>query len=271
MRCEEGSEAVCPWRAVPHDETRAFAFVHGRNDLELRLSTSPAAAAAINGDPSQPAQLQQDIPILGAVRGNFEGARPPALFAVLAREDACPSGTYAELRERIPLTPESLQVDQSFRVFLASAEGDDRAVHCLARATLRVRNPRALWSFSEDFLGIEVGVLGDWRMNLFLTSPVAMGVTYSLAHFRLSFWRFFAFEIAGGLTVAGSFDPAALSRVGVSLSIMLEVGIPEILPRILAFGGMINGAAQTHPLENPVGSFFLALNLSALYDLAGGR
>jgi hypothetical protein len=65
--------------------------------------------------------------------------------------------------------------------------------------------------------------------------------------------------------------PAQLSRLGAALMATLEFGIPEILPRLLSFGAMVHGAAETHSVENPVASLFIGLNLSSLVDLAGGR
>lgn len=270
----EGGEGQCPWQALAHDEATHFAYVEARHELEFRFSTSPAVAAAINEDPIQGVQVSQDVPLLSGVRGRFEGARDSAVVAYASRDAQCPAGTaYGELRQRPPFDPDALLVDATFHVFLLGVAGEEEPVECLARASFRVRSSRALLAETAlDVLGFEVGVLGDAQALFFANDPVSLGLGLPLVWFRFSPGiRFVSIEVSGMLTMAASFDPAELSRVGGALTWALQLGIPEHLPRLLSIGGMLHGAAETSTIDNPLVSFFVGLNLSSLVDLAGGR
>lgn len=273
LECE-GGDGQCPWQALPHDESTHFAYVEARHQLEFRLSTSPAVAAAINEDPAHGVQVTQDVPLLSGVSGRFPGARDSAVVAYASRDAQCPAGaTYGELRERPPFDPDALLVDATFHVFLLGVAGDDEPIECLARASFRARSSRALVAETAlDVLGFEVGVLGDAQALFFANDPVALGLGLPLAWFRFSPGiRFVSIEVSGMLTMAAAFDPAELSRVGVALTWALQLGIPEHLPRLLSVGGMLHGAAETSSVDNPIVSFFVGLNLASLVDLAGGR
>jgi hypothetical protein len=292
LQCPEG-EGLCPWRALAHDENEVFAFTDARQDLAFRLSTSPQVAAAINAG-NEPVQVTQDVPLLAGVRGSFEGARSSAVVAYAERtpawaSPACPSGedaTFGALRARPPLDVDSLQPDATFTVYLLSVAEDDAPVQCLARATFRVRPSRAIASVTvADFLGMEVGLLGDTQLAVFLNDPIAIGVVLPIAWFRLTpGQRWVTFDVGANLVAAAAFpgetldmagNPvpygAQLSRLGVSLSWALTFGVPDYLPRFLSIGGMLHGAAETHSVENPIVSFFVSINLASLFDLAGGR
>lgn len=289
MQCREG-EGRCPWRALAHDESDVFAFVRSRHELAFRISTSPQVAAVLGGGAGAPVQLTQDVPVLSGVSGAFEGAPESAIVAYPSRDAACPAGedvTYGDLRARPPLDVDHLGPDTTFYVHLLAVEREDRPVTCLARAALRVRPSRALVSMTlGEFLGLELGVLGDFQLALFINDPVALGVVLPIGWIRLTpGQRWLSFDVAVNLVAAAAFpgetmgatDPVAydadLSRVGVSLSWALTVGVPDYLPRLLSVGGMLHGAAETHDIAglNPILSFYVALNLSSLFDVAGGR
>jgi hypothetical protein len=287
MRCGEEGEGTCPWRALAHDERDVFGFVEARHELEFRLSTSPQVAAVINADADGGVQVTHDVPVLGGVSGRFEGAPDPAVVAHVSREPACPTDVpFAELRARPPVDVDALLPDSTFHVHLLSVEGADEPPACLARASFRVRPSRALVAETvEDFLGLEVGLLGDTQAVLFANEPVALGLALPLAWFRLTpGQRWISFEVGANLVMAGAFSPcqscgAELSRLGVALSWALQLGVPEHLPRILSVGGMLHGAADTRSRDSagnprydqPLVSFFVGLNLASLIDLAGGR
>lgn len=291
MRCSDDEEqGLCPWRALAHDESDVFAFVESRNELSFRLSTSPTVAAALSASPGATVQLTQDVPLLSGVSGTFQGAPESAIVAYASRDAACPDGegvTYADVRARRPLDPDTLGPDAQFYVHLLGVEAEDRPVQCLARAGFRVRPSRALGNFTvADFLGMELGLLGDAQLAVFISDPVAVGLVLPIAWFRLTpGQRWISFDVAANLTGAVAFPGtlvnsagaevpygASVSRLGVSLSWALTVGWPDYLPRLLSVGGMVHGAAETHAgLDDPIVSFYVSINLATLIDLAGGR
>ncbi len=283
LRCPEG-EGVCPWRVLSRDESEVFGYVRGRQELAFRLSSSPAVAAALSGE--APVQITTEVPVLTGVRGRLEGPRESAVVAYVSREPACPDLPYAELRGRAPLDVDTLMPDAQAHVHLLAVRAEDEPARCLARASFRVRPSRAVVNETvEEFLGLELGLLGDTQLVLFANTPVAMGFSLPLAWFRLTpGQRWVSFDVAGNLVTAAAFPgsaantagmavdyPAQLSRLGVSLSWALTFGVPDYAPRLLSVGGMLHGAAETHSIENPVVSFFVGLNLATLIDLAGGR
>lgn len=280
-RDEEGNETgSCPWRALSHDEQDVFAYVRPRHALEFRLSTSPAVAAAVNRDPEAAVQISQDVPLLSGVEGELEGARAPGLVTFVSADASCPTGddqSVNELRSRRPLEPDGQIVDRIFHVFLASVEDPERPPRCLARATFRVRHSRDLVNaHAGNWLGFELGLLGDTQLAFFATSPLAFGVSLPVIYLRLNLfpvrrYRFLALEVAGNLMIAMSLDSADISRAGASLSAALQFGIPRYAPRLLSVGIMLHGAAKTHPTDNPLFSVYISLDLSTLVDLAGGR
>jgi hypothetical protein len=283
MQCAEG-EGTCPWRALAHDEAEVFAYVRSRHELAFRLSSSPAVAAALGAD--APVQLTTEVPLLAGVRGRFEGPRESAVVAWPSRDAQCPDLPYGELRARPPLEVDALMPDAQYYVHLLAVDREDAPAQCLARAGFRVRPSRAVLSETvEDFLGLEVGLLGDTQLVFFGSTPLAMGFSLPLVWFRLTpGQRWVSFDVGGNLVMAAAFPgstqdamgttidyPAQLSRLGVSLSWALTFGVPDYAPRLLSVGGMLHGAAETHSIENPVVSFFVGLNLATLIDLAGGR
>lgn len=294
LQCSREDTRSCPWRVLDRDELDTFAFVESRHELEFRLTTSPQAAAAINADPTSPdVQLTQDIPVLTGVRGEFEGAEEPAIVAYVSRERACPSPerTFAELRARTPVDADDLPPDATFTVHLLAVTGLDAPTQCLARASFRMRPSRAIGVVNvEDFLGLELGLLGDVHLVFFANEPYALGLTLPLVWFRVALGqRYIVLDIAGNLVMAAALEPVTfgggsavtdgswglLTRTGVSISWAASFGVPEWnIPRLLSVGGMVHGAAETHPPErggNPIVSFYFGLNLAALIDLAGGR
>lgn len=284
-RDENGeAQGACPWRGLRHDEDEVFAYVRPRQSLEFRMSTSPAVSAAINGSVEGEVQLGQEVPLLSGIEGELEGPRAPGIVAFVSEEPVCPVGegnSVEELRRRRPLEPDGLIVDRIFHVFLASVEGSDQPPHCLARATFRVRPSRALANATSGrALGVEFGLLGDVQAVVFVVpEPVALGISLPVVYLRLNLFpirqmRWFAIEVAGNLVFAGAFEPAGIARTGASLSASVQLGIPNVVPRLLSFGIMLNGAFESLPggrENNPIWGFFVGLDLSTLVDLAGGR
>jgi len=277
MQCRADEGLVCPWRAIPRDEDDVFAFVEPRNELQWRLSTSSTVAAVYNRDPESGRVLSQDVPTLAGVDGGLGGADRPAVVAYVTRDDACPEATVDELRAEPPLDPDSLLADATFNVLLLGVTGGDQPPTCLARARFRSRPSRAIVAATvENFLGLEVGLLGDTQAVFFANDPIAMGVSLPLAWFRMTPGiRFISLEITASLVMALAFPQQMIdaepSRVGAALTWALSFGIPDYLPRILSVGGMLHGAAETSTIDDPIVSFFVGLNLATLVDLAGGR
>lgn len=283
---DESGEAhgACPWRGLRHDEEEVFAYVRPRQSLEFRLSTSPAVAAAINNAVEGEVQLSQEVPLLSGVEGELEGPRAPGVVAFVSEEPLCPTGegnSIEELRRRRPIEPDGLIVDRIFHVFLASVEGSDQPPHCLARATFRVRPSRALANATAGrSLGVEFGLLGDIQAVVFVVpEPVALGISLPVIYLRLNLFpirqmRWLAVELSGNLVFAGAFDPAGVARTGGALSASVQLGIPNVVPRLLSFGIMLHGAFESLPggrENNPIWGLFVGLDLSTLIDLAGGR
>lgn len=291
MRCGGDETAgFCPWQVLAHDENGTFAFVESRNELQFRLSTSPTVAAALSAGGDSPVQLTQDVPVLSGVRGRFEGAPESAIVAYVSRDAACPNGegvTYADVRARPPLDPDELGPDAPFYVHLLAVEHEDRPVTCLARAGFRVRPSRAIGSFTVgDFLGLELGLLGDPQLAVFISDPVAVGLVLPVVWFRLTpGQRWISFDAGFNVMGAAAFPgevinsegqrvpyDASLSRVGVSLSWAVTLGWPDYLPRFVSVGGMVHGAPETHAGgDDPLLSFYVSFNLATLFDLVGGR
>lgn len=292
LRCPDGEEGeLCPWGAIAYDERDVFAYVESRNELSFRLSASPTVAAALRAQPGDSVQLTQDVPLLSGVGGPFPGAPESAIVGYVSREPACPNAdgvTYADLRARRPLDVNALGPDAPFYVHLLAVESDEQPVQCLARAGFRVRPSRALGNFTvaDDFLGIELGLLGDPGLALFISDPVAVGLVWPLAYARFTpGQRWVSFDVGANLTGAVAFPGtlinadgaevpyrASVSRLGISLSWAVTVGWPDYLPRLLSIGGMLHAAAETHAgRDNPIVSFYVSLNLATLVDLAGGR
>ncbi len=262
---------VPAWRRLGHDEDTVFAYTRSRQTLDFRLSTSPLLAAAVN-TPDAPAALTQNVPALGGVTGTIEGAHPPLVFAYVSRDEACPRVPLERLRRRVAVDPGGLPVDATFHVFLAADEGPTRFPVCLARASFRVRASRIfLATTPAPALRIEAGLLGDVRAVVFFVRPTAIGVALPAAWLRLSLTSWLGFEFAAPLTFATTFEPSAISRAGVALSALMELGVPEIAPRLLGVGTMLHASGGNHPDGEPLLSFVVALNLSTLVDLAGGR
>lgn len=286
MQCgTEERPALCPWRSIARDESDTFAFVEPRHELEFRISTSAPVSAAIETAPNGHRELTQHVALLSGVHGQFGGTRPPALVAWLSRDGQCPTERpFAELREEPPLDVDNLLVDATFNVFLLAVQSDEEPPVCLAQARFRARSSRALVAATvADFLGMEVGLLGDTQLVFMANNPMALGLYLPIAWFRMTPGiRWLSLEIGAGVMGAWSFPGAPVggmgatagveaSRVGGVLTWALTVGIPEYLPRILSVGGMLHAAAETSSSENPYLSFFVGLNLSTLVDLAGGR
>jgi len=277
MACTAAEGLVCPWRAIPHDESDVYAYVESRQELTFRLSTSNTVAGVMNQLGTGGRLLTQDVPTLAGVTGRFGGAPSPAVVAYASRDSQCPEGTYDELRAETPLDPDALLLDATFHVFLLAVESGDRPPTCLASARFRARSSRAVVAETVgDFLGLEVGLLGDPQAVVFANDPVAMGLMLPLAWFRMTPGiRFISLEIGANLTMGVAFPQGMVSaepsRLGASLSWAISFGVPEYLPRILTVGGMLHGAADTSTIDDPIVSFFVGLNLATLVDLAGGR
>ncbi|MCB9597631.1 MAG: hypothetical protein H6719_33240 [Sandaracinaceae bacterium] len=276
MACSASEGLVCPWRAIPRDESDVFAYVEPRNELVFRLSTSTPVRAAMERRYGGQ-QLGQEVPVLSGVQGTLGGSPPPAVVAYVTRDDQCPDVPMTELRQRPPLDPDSLLADATFNVFLLAAGRPDEAPTCLARARFRSRPSRALFAETfGDFLGLELGLLGDTQLVFFANDPIALGLMLPLAWFRLTPGiRFISLEIGLNLVGAVAFPQQMIdaqpSRMGASVSWAISFGVPDYLPRILTVGGMLHGAAETSVIDNPIVSFFVGLNLATLIDLAGGR
>jgi len=261
-----------PFANLSHDETTVFAFNDVRQSLDTRLSVSPVVAAAINADPSIQTEVTQNVPVIGGVLGTFAGARPPAVVAYLSRDAECPTETAGELSERLPLDPTTVPVEARFHVLLATVEGADRPLHCIARATFRVRSSRVFATVTaDDWLRIEAGLLGDFRALVFPTKPAALGFGLPVVYLRIAPFEWLAVDMAAALVTAGGFSPDEINRTGLGLWMALEGGIPNWAPRLLTAGAMLHVAPNTYSTGEPRVSFFVGLNLSSLVDLAGGR
>jgi hypothetical protein len=213
------------------------------------------------------------VPVFGGVRGTFPGTTPPSVVALVRRgdDDRCPEAPAGELADEVPIDPDRLPPDATFRVFLAAYAGPGEPLHCLARATFRVRPNRAfLTAAPSEFLRVELGVLGDPRAVVFLTDPQAAGLYLPILWFRLGFLPWLGLQVDASAVGAGAFDTPSLSRTGLGFSVAVDFGIPEILPRFLNVGAMVHVDGNWHPDDNPTASVFVGLNLASLVHLAGG-
>lgn len=257
---------VSAWRTLRHDEPDVFGYVRGRQSMTFRATASVAAAALLNA-PDATTVLTRALPVVGDEQSRQDAAPPDAaLVVLLSREGRCPTENAGVFRRRPAPSPEGLLIDQTVYAFLARNVPDIEPYECLARAAFRVRESRAI----APVPWLHLGLLGDVQMMVFVTAPAALGAALPVgyAHARLPYG--FGLDGALSLTAAANFDDAALSRAGAGLSLSLGWGPLGQAPRLLSAGGMLHGATGTGN-SNPLASVFVALDLSTLVDLAGGR
>jgi hypothetical protein len=260
-----GTDPQRPWRSLDHDEHDVFAFVRGRSALSFRFAASPTAAAVWNV-PDATTVLTDALPVVGGVRGAPAAPPSSALVVLVSREDRCPRGSAAGVRAQVPPDPDGLLVDQTFHAFLALYRDDAQPYECLARASFRVRESRAL----APARWLHVGLLGDVQLAAFFTAPASLGALLPVgyAHARLP-WGF-GLDATVSLASAVSFEHAQVTRAGVGFTLGAGWGPLSVAPRLLSVGLMVHATAGTAD-DEPWFSPYLALDLSTLVDLAGGR
>ena len=150
---------------------------------------------------------------------------------------------------------------------LAHYRGEDKPYDCLATAGLRVTDSLS-WSASPS---IRVGVLGDVQAMAFITRPGAIGLAAPLVYGRWHWGFGVGLDLSASVTGAIALHDRELSRAGLGLSAMVNWGPERSAPRLIGIGLMLHAATSTNPKERPDASLVAGLNLSTLYDLAGGR
>lgn len=267
----EADPESLPWQRLRHDEEDTFFFSGSRRDLDTRMSYSPLLPGAFDGADTA---LSEALSPANGLKGILPGGRPPALVTYVSRSESCSEEPASVLREQVPVDPEGVIIDGTFYVFLAAYEGEAKPLRCLARSRYRVHSSRSVFGTAAGrVMQMEVGLLGDVRGLLFFTEPFAAGLSLSLVNLRITLVSFLSFDIAASFVGAGAFNTGEFSRLGLGFSAALELGVPEILPRIISVGAMAHLAAQTasNPMDNVYLSGYAALNLSTLIDLLGGR
>jgi hypothetical protein len=254
------------WTALERDEPEVFTYLRRRHRLDFELESSPALTAAWNARTDLPSHMGQKVPVVGGVKGTFQGIRPATYVALVTLTAECPQDTAAEFREKPRVDPEKLLVDQRFYVHLAQYQGEDKSFQCVARAGFRVAHRHSLALVPQ----IRAGLFGDTQLVVFITNKAAMGVTLPLAY---AYWRLvygIGVDASVSLTTAGTFNKRELSRTGLGISAAAVWGPEQDLPRLVSVGGMLHLATGTAD-KQPLGSIFIACNLSTLWDAAGGR
>jgi hypothetical protein len=254
------------WAELERDEPNVFTYLRRRHRLDFHLAVSPALTAAWNARADLPSQITEKIPVVGGVKGSFPGAKPSTFTAVVTRTAECPKDNAADLREKPLVDPENLLVDERFYVHLVQYQGEDKPYQCFARAGFRVAPRRSLSLVPQ----IRAGLFGDTQLMVFLTNRAALGVAQPLAYV---YWRLvygLGVDVSASLTAAGTFSKKELSRTGLGLSAAAVWGPEQDLPRLVSVGGMLHLATGTAG-KQPIGSIFIACNLSSVFDIAGGR
>lgn len=255
-----------PWHTLLHDADQVFTYTRRKQHLDFRFSGSPTAISAWNQRAAASTQLTQNLPIFGGVTGALEGTKHPALVMLVTESGTCADKPASEQAQNPPLDPEQALPDQAFYVHLAQYIDDATPLRCLARARFRVVPARSLRATDQ----IRVGLLGDAQLLVFISRPAAIGMSLPLVY---GFWRWgYGFGLDGSISLASAvtFDPSQVNRTGLMASTSLVWGPERIAPRLLSFGVGLHAATGTHE-DNPWGSVFAGLNLSSLFDLAGGR
>jgi hypothetical protein len=157
-------------------------------------------------------------------------------------------------------------VDQTFQVFLARYQDDTAPYECLARASFRVREARAL----APSRWLHAGLLGDVHLAAFFSAPASLGALLPVGyvHGRLPYGL--GLDATVSLASAVSFEHAQVTRAGVGLTLGAGWGPLSVAPRLVTLGVMVHlstGTGENEPWFSP----YAALDLSTLVDLAGGR
>lgn len=262
----DGTPPSNRWTTLGHDEDDVFTYVPRRQSLRLRLSTSPALAAAWNARASRATRIVPDLPLVTPAQGGWDAPPASALVLLPTRDAACPNAPASEVRRQV-IEPDKLLVDERFHVHLAQYRGEQLPYDCLATAGFRVTETLS-WRASDS---IRFGLLGDVQAMLFVTRPPAIGFAVPLAYGRWRFGLGLGVDVSASLTSAIGLRDAELSRAGLGLSGMLTWGPERTAPRLVGIGLMLHAATGTDPGREPTASLVAGLNLSTLYDLAGGR
>ncbi|HEX7481775.1 MAG TPA: hypothetical protein VF331_28470, partial [Polyangiales bacterium] len=254
------------WTLLDHDATDVFSFVRGRDSLAGALAVSASLQAAWNAQPEVPALLSRELPGVRPIAGSWSSPRPAAFVVLTSRDASCPDKPAGELTPSDLVTPEGLLIDEEFYAHLAVYEGERVPYRCLARAHLRIAEH---WT-RRLTPRLRAGLLGDTQAMMFVTNPPALGLAVPLVYARYRLVSGLGLDASGSVTVAAALDHGQLSRAGLGLSGSAYFGPERYAPRLLSVGVMLHAASGSHP-DKPLASLFLALDLSTLYDLAGGR
>jgi hypothetical protein len=262
-----GPAADDRWSMLDHDEVNRFVYERSGQHLRFGVSISPELVAVYNAQTATHTQLTADVPLLVPTEGGFRTPRPAALVALATETSACPNAPAAAVRRSGLVDPQRMLVDQVFYVHLAHHRGEGLPYDCLATAGFRVTETMT----QRVNASVRAGLLGDAQMMLFFNSPAALGVGLPLAYGR---WRWvygLGLDVSALLTTAVAFKDAGLTRAGGGLAASVYWGPEQYAPRLFSAGVMLHATAGTGERDEPLFSAFGALNLSTLFDLAGGR
>lgn len=262
----DGTPPSNRWTTLGHDEDDVFTYVRRQQSLRFGLSTSPALAAAWNARASRATRIVPDLPLVTPAAGAFDAPPASALVVLPTRDAACPNAPASEVRRDV-IEPDELLVDERFHVHLAQYRGENLPYDCLATAGFRVTETLT-WRASPS---IRFGLLGDVQAMVFVTRPPAFGLAVPLAYGRWRFGLGLGLDLSASLTSAIGVRDAELTRAGLGVSAMLNWGPERTAPRLVGIGVMLHAATGTDPGREPTASLVAGLNLSTLYDLAGGR
>jgi hypothetical protein len=254
------------WSTLAHDEADVFSYVRSRDDLEFRFSASTALAGALDGQADPTQHVRAQLPLVTRRVARFDAPPGSGLVVLATRAPVCPNAPAGALPDGELVDPDRLVTDQRFYLHLARYRGESEPYRCMATAGMRVSESLSV-AVSER---VRAGVLGDVQAVVFMNRPAALGAALPLGYVQLRLPYGLGLDASASLTSALAFEDAALTRAGLGFSGTVFWGPPELAPRLLSAGVMLHLASGTHR-SKPAASLIAALNLSTLFDLAGGR
>lgn len=250
-----GRAECTPWSTLVHDDDGIFRLNAARTTVASTLRTTESVRAL--------AHFSRQVPVAVRERRDVDHAAGPALYVVLSRDGTCPAASATFDRDRPAVTPADVAAaatDTTFHAFLVGDAGGTR--RCLATYAFYTGHPRTLAVTNGAAFPLEVGLLGDPRLAISFDGVVL--ALADLAWVRWSLTRWLGVQIGVPLDVGLNLSDATdRARAGIMVDGLIEVGIPDLLPRLLSVGTFVTylpSIAQTWAAG------FVSLNLTTIAE-----
>ncbi len=260
-------DAMPAWAGVRAHDPRTFARERRGDELRFRLTTPEGFAEAWNADHREGERrsiVGNTTPRIGNEGDDFGHGASSAFSTVISDDEACPAADD-ELRGN------AVNMDERVFVHLLLGHGEQR--RCVAVAAFRTWEPRVVFhTAGSERRQFHIGLLGDLRFGMFFSKfdNPALGIALPLIYGHLHLKKGFLFEVSVPFTAAMTWTSReSASRVGPALMTAISWGWPDTAPRLLTAAFLVH-APWPHS-QDQAWSFFVGVNLSSLWDLAGGR